>query len=275
MTTPKKTPAGRIAPLSGETVAISHLEIPEFEATGRWIRAKYAGKTIADTTRAMILRRANRLPVYCFPREDVLMELLEETDHKVDLPPQGTASFWNVRVGSMTAEKAAYGFVHPAGANKALKDYVILEWGKMDGWFEEDEEVFVHLRDPYHRIDVLDSSRHVRIVVGGETVAETRQAVFLFETGFPTRYYVPEGDVRMDVLESVDLQTRCPYKGIATSYWTIKVEGKVLKNSVWSYRDPLPHVRKIKGHLCFYNERVEAIYVDEELMAKPITPWST
>ena len=274
MTTPRKTPTPKIAPLSAETPAISHLGIPEFEGTGRWVRAKFSGKTIADSIRVMILRRANRLPVYCFPREDVLMDVLEETVHKTEFPPQGTASYWNIKVGARVAKNAAYSFLNPGDRHNALKQYVILEWGKMDAWFEEDEEVFVHLRDPYHRIDVLESSRHVRIVVDNVTVADTRRALFLFETGFPTRYYIPEEDVRMDFLESVDLQTRCPYKGIATSYWSIKVGGKVLKNGVWCYKDPLPQAHKIKDHLCFYNEQVDGIYVNDVLNAKPKTPWS-
>ena len=166
------------------------------------------------------------------------------------------------------------GFLDPTDAWQTLKEYMIFEWEKMDAWYEEEEEVFVHLRDPYHRVDILKSSRHVRVVVGEHTVAETRRPLLLFETGFPTRYYFPREDVRMDFLEPSTLKTRCPYKGIASSYWSIKVGDKILENSVWSYQDPLPEAYKIKDYLCFYNERVEAIYLNGELVPKPNTPWS-
>jgi uncharacterized protein (DUF427 family) len=69
----------------------------------------------------------------------------------------------------------------------------------MDAWFEEDEEVFVHPRDPYHRIDVLRSSRRVKVVLAGETVGETVQPTLLFETGLPVRYYFPRIDLRMEL----------------------------------------------------------------------------
>ncbi len=270
----QKTQRNDISPLTNETIAISHLSIPELEESLRWVRTTFAGETIADSTRLMVLRRANRLPLYCFPREDVRMELMEETQHRADFPPQGTASYWSIRVGDKMAENAVWGFLDPSDAWQTLNDYMIFDWGKMDAWYEEDEEVFVHLRDPYHRIDVLKSSRHVRIVVGEQTVAETRRALFLFETGFPTRYYVPREDISMDGLEPSDLKTRCPYKGIASSYWSIRVGDKILKNSVWSYQDPLPEAYEIKDCLCFYNERVDAIYVNDELIPKPNTPWS-
>ena len=143
----------------------------------------------------------------------------------------------------------------------------------MDTWYEEKEEVFVHLRDPYHRVDVLNSSRHVRVIVSGETVAETRNAKLLFETGLPTRYYFPKQDVRMDLLESSTLKTRCPYKGIA-SYWSVKIGDQIVKDIIWEYPNPVVECPKIKDLLCFYNERVEAIYVDDELAPKPKTPWS-
>jgi len=169
-----------ISPLTSETLAISHLAIAEFEASQRWVRVKFAGETIADSTRVMVLRRTNRLPVYCFPRDDVRMDLMVQTQHRSEFPPQGTASYWSIKSADKVAENAAWSFPEPAGDWQALKNYIIFEWGKMDAWYEEEEEVFVHLRDPYHRIDVLQSSRHLRIVVGDEIIAETRRPLLLF-----------------------------------------------------------------------------------------------
>ena len=275
MNTKQDNQGNSISPLTSETIAISHSSIADFEASQRWVRVKFGGDTIADSTRVMVLRRDNRLPAYCFPKDDVRMDLLEQTQHNSEFAPQGIATYWNVRGGDKISENAAWCFLDPADGWQALKDYMIFEWGKMDAWFEEEEEVFVHLRDPYHRIDVLQSSRHLRIVFGDTTIAETHRPLLLFETGFPTRYYIPREDSRMDLLEPTDNQTRCPYKGIASSYWSIIVGDKVLENSVWSYPDPLPANHKIKDYLCFFNERVDAIYVNDELVPKPVTPWSS
>jgi uncharacterized protein (DUF427 family) len=132
--------------------------------------------------------------------------------------------------------------------------------------------VFVHARDPHKRVDVVASSRYVRVVIAGETVAETRRPYLLFETGLPTRYYIPREDVRMDLLEPAGLQTRCPYKGIA-SYWSVRIGDHIAINGVWSYQETIPECPKIKDLLCFFNERVD-LYVDGELQARPQSMWS-
>jgi len=262
-----------IQAVGSDTVAIGHRIIPDFEASPRWVRAVLGGVTITDSKRAMIFRRADRLPVYYFPKEDVRMDLMEKTEHSTEAVPQGETSFWNIKVGETITENAAWAYLNPPGEWEMIRDYIAFEWAKMDSWYEEEEEVFVHLREPYHRVDVLESSRHVRVIVAGETIAETRNPKLLFETGLPTRYYFPQQDVRMDLLKSSTLKTRCPYKGIA-SYWSVKVGDQIMKNIVWGYPNPVIECPKIKNLLCFYNERVESIYVDGELTPKPNTPWS-
>jgi len=142
----------------------------------------------------------------------------------------------------------------------------------MDAWFEEDDEVFVHPRDPYHRVDVLNSSRHVKVSVGGEVVAETRRPRLLFETSLPVRYYIPMLDVRMDLLESSDTISRCPYKGVA-SYWSVRLGGTLHADLAWSYRSPIPECPKIENLIAFFNERVD-LDIDEERVQRPQTPWS-
>ncbi len=140
----------------------------------------------------------------------------------------------------------------------------------MDAWYEEEEEVFVHPRDPYHRVDTVSSSRHIQVVVDGEIVAETRRAHLLFETGLPTRYYISQEDVRMSLLTPT--QTQCPYKGVS-SYWSVHVNGSVHEDIVWGYPNPIPEIPKIKGLVSFYNEKLD-IYVDGVLEEKPRTVWS-
>ncbi len=142
----------------------------------------------------------------------------------------------------------------------------------MDAWYEEDEEVFVHPRDPYHRLDVLHASRHVRISLDGELLAESIRPVVLFETGLPPRYYLPPDDARTELLEPSDAHSRCPYKGLA-SYYSVKVGGDAGRDLVWYYPEPLREVEKIAGRLAFYNERVD-LEIDDVAQPRPRTRFS-
>jgi uncharacterized protein (DUF427 family) len=121
-------------------------------------------------------------------------------------------------------------------------------------------------------VDVIPSSRHIRVEIAGQTVADSHRPHLLFETGHPVRYYLPPEDVRMDLLTATERHTRCPYKGEA-SYWTAKIGSAALPDIVWSYLDPIPQCPKVKGYLSFFNEKVD-VYVDGELQARPITGWS-
>ena len=154
-----------------------------------------------------------------------------------------------------------------------LSAFVAFYWNKVDNWFEEDEEVFVHARDPYKRVDALRSSRHVEIRVHGETVADTTRPILLFETGLPTRYYIPKLDVRLDLLTPTDTVTRCPYKGQAR-YWNVTAGGRVVEDAGWSYTYPLPAMSSVAAHVCFFQERVDETWVDDEQVERPQTPWS-
>ena len=196
-----------------------------FEDSPRRVRVKFGGETIADSKRAKLLHETGHLPVYYFPEEDVRMDLLEESDHTTYCPFKGDASYWSVRVGDEVAENAVWSYPEPIDSAPPLAGYLAFYWRMMDHWYEEDEEVFVHPRDPYHRVDILESSRHVKVRVNGEVVAETQRPKLLFETSLPPRYYIPPEDVREDVLVESEKTTRCPYKGLA-SYWSVKAEGK-------------------------------------------------
>lgn len=244
---------------------------PLVEPTPRWVRVRFAGQVIADSRRALLLRQYGReqLPGYYFPQEDVRMGALVGA---TDAAPDGEVSWRSVQVGDEVATNAAWVVLRPPQALAALAAHVSFAWGRMDGWYEEEEEVFVHARDPYTRVDVLPSSRHVRVSIAGAVVAETRRPHLLFETSLPTRYYIPREDVRMDLLEPTGLKTRCPYKGIA-SYWNVTAGDRVAQNVVWSYPDPIVECPKIRELLCFFNERVDLI-VDGELRPRPTTPWS-
>lgn len=244
-----------------------------WEDSRRRVRVIFNGVTVADSKRVMLLHEAGHLPVFYFPMEDVRMDVMEATEHSTHSPLKGDASYWTLRVGDRVAENVAWSYLHPLPEGPEIKGYMAFYWEQMDAWYEEDEQVFAHARDPYKRVDVLPSSRHVRVVLGGVTIADTHRPRLLIETGLPTRYYIPEQDVRMELLEPTETTTRCPYKGQA-SYWFARIDDRVYKDIVWSYREPLPACLMVEKLLCFFNERVDAIYVDGDLVSKPKTVWS-
>ena len=244
-----------------------------FEPSPRRVRVTFNGVTIADSINAQLLFETRHLPVYYFPRADVRMELLTPTAHQTFCPYKGKASYWTVRVGDRTSENAVWGYPDPYDEVAPIRDFVAFYWDRVDHWYEEDEEIFVHPRDPYKRVDVVASSRPVKIILGGEMIAETRRARFLFETRLPTRYYIPPEDVRMDLLVPSETTTACPYKGRAR-YWSARIGDRLYSDIVWSYPEPIPECPKIKGLLCFFNEQVDAILVDGREVKRPLTKWS-
>ena len=245
----------------------------DMEVSPRQIRVVHGGQELAKTTRALVVRETAHISVYYFPQADVRMDLLTRTDHSTHCPFKGDAAYWTIKSGDQVAENAVWGYLDPFDEVLGLKDHVAFYWNKMDAWFEEDEEIFVHARDPYKRIDAIPSKREVKIVVGGEIVAQSTSAHFLFETGLPTRYYLPQADVRTDLLTLSETSTGCPYKGIA-AYHNVKLGYQIYDDLVWYYPDPIAECPKVKDLLCFFNERVDAIYVDGELVPNVKTPWS-
>ena len=239
----------------------------------RHVRVIFGGETIADSKRAKLLREAEILPAYYFPKEDVRTDLFVPSQNKSECPIKGEASYWSIQVGERRAENAAWSDPTPRLEAASLKYHFALEWPNMDKWMEEDEELFKHARDPYKRVDALPSKRHVRVVVDGHTVAETRRPHLVFETNHPVRYYIPQEDVRMDMLTPSATTSRCPYKGPA-SYWSVKISGEAFSDLVWGYMEPIAEIPKIKGLLCFFHERGCDIYVDGELMPTPQTKWA-
>ncbi|MGH8966593.1 MAG: DUF427 domain-containing protein, partial [Actinomycetes bacterium] len=167
-----------------------------FEPFPRRVRAVFGGATVLDTTSGMLLHESNLLPQLYLPRSDIRDDLLTRTDHRTHCPFKGDASYWSVTVNGRTADNALWSYLDPLPDAGWLRGHVALYWGSMDAWFDEDEEVAGHLRNPYTRTDARSTSRHVRVTAGGEVVAESRRAVLLSETGLPNRFYLPADDVR-------------------------------------------------------------------------------
>jgi uncharacterized protein (DUF427 family) len=243
-----------------------------WEPSPRRVRAEFGGQTIADSTHVMLLLEAMRLPVYYFPMADVRTELLERTEHTTDSPLKGVASYWTARVGERVAENAAWSYETPSAGGPDLSGYLAFYWNEMDAWYEEDERAFAHARDPYKLIDVRQSTRHVRIEIAGETMAETHRPKLLFETTLPVRYYIPREDVRMDFLEPSSTHSQCAYKGQA-SYYSARVWDHIYEDVAWYYPQPLVLVSPIADHVAFFQERVDAVFVDGEKIERPQTQW--
>ena len=211
------------------------------EPSSKRVRAVVDGRCVADSTSPLLVWERPYYPTYYLPSEDV------------DLAALGPESL-------RTRSEAE------------LTGHVSVRWSAADHWFEEDEEVFVHPRDPYKRVDILPSSRHVVVEVGGTVVADSRRPTMLFETSLPRRHYLPLLDVRMDLLEPSPTRTSCPYKGEA-GYWHVRVGDTVHEDLAWTYPSPVRESAPIAGLVCFYDEKVD-VTVDGERAARPETPFS-
>jgi uncharacterized protein (DUF427 family) len=239
------------------------------ETSPKRVRVELGGAVVIDSLAPLIVLESTYLPVYYFPFADIRTELLVESPHRTVCPYKGEARYWHVQAGGKRAENAAWAYMDPIQSAAALGSHAAFYWDKMDRWLEEDEEVIRHARDPYHRVDVVRSFRRVEAMLAGRVLASSSSSFFLFETGMPTRYYLPKSDVRIDLLVESRTRTQCPYKGTA-SYWSAVLDGKTWPDIAWSYEDPLPECPRIKGHVSFYAEKLEALTVD----GRPVPPRS-
>ncbi|MFE1325440.1 DUF427 domain-containing protein [Streptomyces sp. NPDC058741] len=257
--------------------AVSMRTTPEgllWEPSERWVRGRKGDVTVVDSRHPVLVWEPHLpVPQYAFPRADVRTDLLRPARKPPTGAHTGSRVFYDLDADGEVRENAAWTF--PAGD---LAGHIAFEWFArpdtvLDHWYEEEEEIFVHPRDPHKRVDALPSSRHVRVEVDGRTVADTRTPVLLFETSLPTRYYLPREDVGLDLFVATDHHTRCPYKGIA-AYWSLREGGsRVPPNLLWGYPEPLPAVTAIRGRLAFFNEVVD-ITLDGEPLERPETPFS-
>jgi uncharacterized protein (DUF427 family) len=246
-------------PLAGEPGGAFNFDLSEapahrifFADYPRRLRAVVGDRVVLDTTGAKLLYETGIMPVPYVPLADFDHALLERTDHSTHCPFKGDASYWSVRVGAELRENAVWAYEDPFPAASWLRGYGALYWKQASEWFVEEERVLGHLRDPYHRVDVHESSRPVTVQANGRVIARSERPKLLFETGLPMRVYVPRADVVPGVLAPSEKRTICPYKGEA-SYWS--VDG--IADAAWSYEAPLPEALAAKGHVCFDADGIE------------------
>ncbi|MEL7159074.1 MAG: DUF427 domain-containing protein [Actinomycetota bacterium] len=231
-----------------------------FSSFPRRIRGVLAGKTVVDSERVMLLHESNIFPVLYFPTDDLSMELLTKTDHSTHCPFKGDATYWTITAGDTVAENAAWSYDTPIETAPWLHGYVAIEWGRMDHWYDEDDEIFGHIRDPYHRVDARPTSRRYQVSIGGHLIADTTNAFVVSETGGPNRIYIPPADVRTDQLTLSDTTTHCPHKG-DTAYWHHNGTGS--HDVAWTYPAPLEEASRVIGHFCFDGPNVELNRIED------------
>ena len=259
-----------------------------YEPTSKRIRATLGDQPVIDTTRAVLVWEPQRVvPSYAVPVDDVAGEVAAVPGGSAE-PPTDLAEIGAPRLGDRVVLDPSVPFsVHttagedltistPDGhqaagfrtSDPALAGYVVVDFDAFGAWYEEDERNVSHPRDPFHRIDILHSSRPVRVELDGEVLAESSRPYLLFETSLPVRYYLPAEDVRTELLRPSETRTYCAYKGEA-SYLSSTGQDDV----AWTYTDPLREATEITGRIAFFNERVDLV-VDGELLDRPVTPWS-
>jgi uncharacterized protein (DUF427 family) len=239
------------------------------EPAPRRVRGYLGHELVFDTTAARYVWEIPYYPAYYVPLADVRAEFLVDENHPQNV--QFGASRLHSLVGAGQTHKSAARVFDPDG-DSPLAGTVRFEWDPLR-WFEEDEPIYVHPRSPYTRVDALRSHRHIRVELDGVALADTRSPVLLFETGLPTRYYIDPTDIAFEHLEPSSTQTRCPYKGITSGYWSVRVGEAVHPDLAWTYHFPLPAVGQIAGLVAFYNEKLD-IVVDGAVLPRPQTQFN-
>lgn len=220
------------------------------EPAPRRVRGFLGHELVFDTTSARYVWEVPYYPQYYIPVRDVVAGILRDDDHAQRV------QFGASRMFSIAGDSGAIASAARVFDDGVLAGLVRFEWQAL-AWFEEDEPIYGHPRSPYVRVDALRSHRHVTVALDGVALADTRTPVLLFETGLPTRYYIDRTDIAFEYLEPTATQTLCPYKGVTSGYWSVRVGDTVHADLAWSYETPLAAVAPIANLVAFYNEKVD------------------
>ena len=242
------------------------------EPSPRRIRGLFGGEVVVDSTRVSLLLEQGRLPRYYFPEADVRPGLLVANGHTSRSELKGETRHFDLRLGDRVVPDGA--FTHPAPppeAPPARAGLVAVYWQALDGWLEEDEPALGHARDPYHRVDAVPSSRHLRVTLDGVVLADSRRTTVIFETAMGPRWYFPRQDIRVELLDG-DAHTVCAYKGHA-NYWSVRLPSGLHENIAWSYPEPRHDAQAVGGRVAFFDEHVD-LEVDGQPQPRPRTAWA-
>lgn len=230
--------------------------------TPRMVKVLYNGFYILQTTQARFVWEHPFYPQFYVPKAGLLestkqgpLEIVEGETFRSSPHGPPLAQQLTLRVGERSTDNVLAFSDHLSGPAAELRGLVKIDFASMDQWFEEDTPVYVHPKDPFKRVDILQSTRHIRVWIDGKVVADTRSSMHLYETGLPCRYYIPLTAVDASVLRPSETRTRCPYKGEA-EYYSVEVDGNLHEDVVWYYRCPTMESSMVTGLVCFYNEKV-------------------
>jgi uncharacterized protein (DUF427 family) len=244
--------------------------VNQVEPVPRRIRAVVGDRVVFDTTAALYVWEWSNYPQYYIPMSDIDASLLVDEDHEEHLQ-RGTAKRYGIQVNDDHRGGVAHHYTD--SDVDGITGTVRFEWSALDSWFEEDEEVFVHPRNPYARVDALRSTRVVTVSLEGVELARSSSPVMVFETGLPTRYYVNRTEVHFEHLVPTDTVSSCPYKGQTSAYWSVRLGDRIVADLAWAYDFPTRQLLPIAGLVAFYNEKVD-IAIDGEPLERPTTHFS-
>lgn len=223
----------------------------------RRIRAVVDGRTVIDTVDAVLVHETALPPRLYVPESDIDDASFVASDHSTHCPFKGDASYRSLQVGDRTFDNALWAYPDPVDTAPWLAGYASLYWEAADAWFDEDEQI-AGITDPFHRVDVRSSSRHVQVLAGDVVVAESTSPMMVAETGLPLRWYLSPDDVRVP-LEPTATRTHCPYKG-DSSYWSVRLpDGREITDAAWGYEKPLAESTRIAGRLAFLHEDLQTL----------------
>jgi uncharacterized protein (DUF427 family) len=219
---------------------------------------------VADSEDVMLLHEPGHYPVAYFPVDDVSPDVLELSEHTTKHRDLGTTSWYTVRAGSQSRTRAAWQHTELPDYAGELKGRVAFAWRAMDAFYEEDQRIVGHAADPYHRIDIRKTSRHLVVRHGDQVIADTTRPLALYESGFAPRWYVPRADVNEPDLTAVEFQTFCPYKGVCSYY-----DVGDAQRAAWSYLDAWPEVGSVAGFISFEPDLVDVSLDGRRLRLEP------
>jgi uncharacterized protein (DUF427 family) len=255
--------------MSGYPQAI--VPVDHVEPVPRRVRAELGGHVVLDTTQALYLWEWPAYPQFLIPVDDVDPEALVDEGHVSNLS-RGRVARVGLRAGDVERKGAGRRFVE--STIPGIVDTIRFDWAALDAWYEEDEQVFVHPRNPYSRVDALRSGRTVRIELDGLVLAESSAPVAVFETGLPPRWYLERTAVDFTHLRPSDTETACPYKGRTTGYWSVQTSEALYPDLAWTYDFPTAPLLPIAGLVAFYDEKVD-VFLDGGEQERPVTPFSS
>lgn len=243
---------------------------PHMRQNPKWVRGVHSARTVVDSRDALYFWEHEYYPAWYFPIADVAGEL-RATGETFESNARGTGTRYDIVTsdGVVIADAA---WRHLDSPVAELRDRVRIEWKAIDTWFEEDVVVYVHPRSPEVRVDVMPTSKHVKVTIDGEVVADSVRTNVLFEAHLPSRFYFPQSDVRMDLLTKSATESECPYKGFS-HFFDVTVGDATHDDLAWGYVAPFPEAAGIAGMVCFYNEKVD-IEIDGHPVDRPVTKFS-